>query len=453
MKRSASSITLGAVCLLFAVAPGKSRVDALGAGEKPTDARTGLIAITNVTVIDVKTGARTSDLTVLIRNDRIDAIAPSLSIPPGAARVNGSGKFLIPGLWDMHTHHQATGAESLDLFVAEGIVGTRDMGGDADFILPLRERVKSGAVLGPEIFASGPILDDAPVAFPYRRRVRTAAEARQAVHDLKQLGVDFIKVHDHTPREAFFAIADEAPKIGLTFAGHVPMNVTIEEAANAGMRSIEHLANFRVWGDCSAGDTYNPKTCAALFDRLAANGVWETPTLEFFQTLPAVFSGTPLPHAEYASDSLMALTRDNIRLSHVEPKVLDKYRLANRLTLRVIPDMYAHGSQLLAGCDGIVPGFCLHSELAWFTRAGLTPLQSLQTATLNPARFLGREPSEGTVEQGKRANLVLLDSDPTIDIRNLDRIAAVILGGKLLEKAALERSIQRHRRTNVTGNF
>ena len=119
------------------------------------DARTGPIAITDVTVIDVKTGAHRSDLTVLIRNDRIDAIAPSLSIPPEAIRVNGSGKFLIPGLWDMHTHHQATGAESLDLFVAKGIVGTRDMGGDAGFILPLRERVKSGAVLGPEARPTG----------------------------------------------------------------------------------------------------------------------------------------------------------------------------------------------------------------------------------------------------------------------------------------------------------
>lgn len=251
----------------------------------------------------------------------------------------------------------------LDLFIAKGIVGTRDMGGDADFILPLRERVRSGAILGPEIVASGPILDDAPPGFPYRRRVTNAIEAREAVRDLKQLGVDFIKVHDHTPREVFFAISDEAPKVGLTFAGHVPMNVTIEEAADTGIRSIEHLANYRVFGDCSTGDTYSPTECAPLFDKLAAKGVWETPTMEFFQTIPDVFSGAPIPHAEYASDSLLALTRDNVRLSHVDPKILDKFRLAGRLSLQVIHDLHARGSRFLAGCDGLVPGFCLHDEL------------------------------------------------------------------------------------------
>src|SRR5207248_8899945 len=138
-----------------------------------------------------------------------------VSLPPEAMRVDGTGKFLIPGLWDMHTQHQGTGADCLDLFVTKGIVGTRDMGGDAEFILPLRERVRSGAILGPEIVAAGPILDDAPPCFPYRQRVRNAVEARQAVRDLKKVGVDFIKVHDHTPREAFFAIADEAPKVAL----------------------------------------------------------------------------------------------------------------------------------------------------------------------------------------------------------------------------------------------
>ena len=124
------------------------------------------IAITDVTVIDVITGAHQSNVTVLIRNGRIEAIAATISVPPDATRVDGKGKFLIPGLWDMHTHHQGTGAGLVDLFVAKGIVGTRDMGGDADFILPLRERIRSGAVLGPEIVASGPILDDAGFSIP-----------------------------------------------------------------------------------------------------------------------------------------------------------------------------------------------------------------------------------------------------------------------------------------------
>ncbi len=413
------------------------------------DRSSGSVAITDATVIDVATGGRRTGVIVLTRGDRIAAIGAGIAIPRDASRVNGKGKLLIPGLWDMHTHHQGTGAECLDLFVAKGVVGTRDMGGDADFILPLRERVSSGAVLGPEIVASGPMLDDAPPGFMYRRRVTNAQEAREAVRDLKRLGVDFIKVHDHTPREVFFAIADEAPKVGLSFAGHVPIAVTVEEAADAGIRSIEHLANYRVFDECSTGDTYSASDCARLFDKLAAKGVWQTPTMAFFQTIPDVFSGAPLAHAEYASDSLLALTRDNVKLSNLDAKVLDKFRLAGRLSLQAIHDLHARGNRFLAGCDGLVPGFCLHDELEWLTRAGFSPLEALQTATINPARFLGRGAWQGTVEVGKRADLLLLDADPLLDIRNTTGIAAVIVRGKLVPKPTLDLIIARHRRANT----
>jgi hypothetical protein len=158
----------------------------------------------------------------------------------------------------MHTHHQGTGAQSLDLFVAKGIVGTRDMGGDADFILPLREQVRTGAVFGPEIVASGPMVDNAPPDFPYRLHVKNADEAKAAVYELKRLGVDFIKVHDHTPREVFFVTLAEASKVGLTVSGHVPAAVKVEEAADAGIRSIEHLANYQVLGECMSGGYVYP---------------------------------------------------------------------------------------------------------------------------------------------------------------------------------------------------
>jgi imidazolonepropionase-like amidohydrolase len=413
---------------------------------RPAYAQPKPVAITGATVIDVTSGDRRTGVTVLTQGDRIAAIGKGIAIPRDATRVNGNGKFLIPGLWDMHSHHQGTGAESLDLFVAKGVVGTRDMGGDADFILPLRERVRSGAVLGPEIVASGPMLDDAPPEFPYRRRVRNAQEAIAAVRDLKRLGVDLIKVHDHTPREVFFAIASEAPKAGLSFAGHVPSAVTVEEAADAGIRSIEHLANYRVFDECSTGDTYRASDCARLFDKLAANGVWETPTMAFLETIPDVFSGAPLRHAEYASDGLLKLTRDNIRGSHLDAATLDKFRLAGRLSLQAIHDLRARGNRFLAGCDGLVPGFCLHDELEWFTRAGFSPLEALQTATVDPAIFLGRKASQGTVDIGKRADLVLLDGDPLADIRNTARIDAVVVRGRLVEKGQIERIIAGHRR-------
>lgn len=411
-------------------------------------AQTRSVAITDVTVIDVVTGRLQSGVTVLTRGERIAGIGPGVVIPRAATRVNGKGRFLIPGLWDMHSHHQGTGAGCLDLFIAKGVVGTRDMGGDIDFILPLRERVKSGAVLGPEIVSAGPILDDAPPAYPYRRRVTDARQAREAVADLKRAGVDFIKVHDHTPREVFFAISEEAPKLGLPFAGHVPQAVTVEEAADAGIQSIEHLSNYEVFGECLVNDSYTLAGCRRLFEKLAAKGVWQTPTLAFFETLPDVFSGRPLAHSEYASDSLLKLTRDNIENSHVPASTLEKMRLAGQVSLQVIPDMYSLGNRFLAGCDGLVPGFCLHDELEWFTKAGFTPLQALQTATINPARFLGREATQGTVEVGKRADLILLEANPLVDIRNVAQIEDVVVRGKLVTKPAIAGILASHRRAS-----
>lgn len=436
-----------AVTLVTNPPPASAQAEPARAGVDGTSAP---VAVTGVTLIDVETGAHRTAVTVLIQGDRIAAIGSKVAIPRGATRVSGKGKFLIPGLWDMHTHHQGTGAESLDLFVAKGIVGTRDMGGDADFILPLRDHVRAGTVFGPEIVASGPMVDNAPPEFPYRLHVTDAEEARVAVRELKRLGVDFIKVHDHTPREVFFAAIAEASQLGLTVSGHVPISVKVEEAADAGIRSIEHLANYEVLGECSTGETYSLSSCLRLFDKLAAEGVWQTPTLAFEQSLPDVFEGKPLPHAEYASDSLLELTRRNIEVSHVPKASLDKLRYAARVTLQLgIHDLYSRGNRFLAGCDGLVPGFCLHDELEWFTKAGLSPREALQTATINPARFLGREKLQGTIEVGKRADVVLLDADPLTDIRNVQRIDAVVLRGKLLTRPAIERIIAKHRRAEA----
>lgn len=404
------------------------------------------LAITSVTVIDVASGERQPNVSVLIDGERIVAVGPGVPIPPDARRVNGAGKFLIPGLWDMHAHYQFAGAETADLFVANGVLGTRDMGADADFIFPLRERIYSGAVLGPDIVLSGPIVDDAPPNFPFRLHVANAEDARRAVLELKELGVDFIKVHDHTPREVFFTVAEEAPKLGMTFAGHVPIGVTVEEAADAGIRSIEHLANYRVFDECTTGDEYVAADCHALFSKLTSDGVWQTPTIGFFEAVPDLFSGAPMKHAEFASDTLMAETQQNISNSDLDARTLDLLRLAGRMSLEAIRDLHAEGSQFLAGCDGMVPGFCLHDELEWFVKAGFSPLEALQTATINPARFLERDSLQGAVEAGKRADLVLLDADPLADIGNTRRIAAVVLRGKLIDKEEIERIIASHRR-------
>jgi imidazolonepropionase-like amidohydrolase len=440
---AAHLIGLAILCLLVPAC--ESAAPVLETATRPAVASPS-IAITNVTVINVTSGAHNAARTVLIEGDQVSAIGAAIAIPEGAVRVDGTGKFLIPGLWDMHAHHQANGVESLDLYVANGVVGTRDMGSDVDFILPLRDRISRGELQGPEIVAAGPILDDRPPDWPFRRRVTNAEEARQAVRDLKARGVDFIKVHDGTPRDALFAIADETRKVGLSFAGHVPNSVTVEEAVDAGIRSIEHLANFRVFRDCSGDEPYSAERCRPRFAALAAKGIWQTPTMAFVHGLPDLFSGKPMPHGEYASSTLLELTRKNAEASAISEERLSGLRALGKMSLLAVHDLASSGSGMLAGCDGLVPGFCLHDELELMTTAGLSPLQAIQTATLNPARFLGRANTQGTIDVGMRADLLLLDANPLTDIRHTRRISGVVARGRLLSKETIDQVLSGRRR-------
>jgi hypothetical protein len=405
------------------------------------------LVITRVSVIDVVNGRVLSNRTITIRDETITAVTEDAAPRAGARIVDGHGKFLIPGLWDMHAHNQGSGAESLDLYLANGVVGARDMGSDLEFIVPLRDRIRSGEFSGPEIVAAGPILDSAPADWPFRRRVTNAREAREAVRDLKHRRVDLIKVHNQTPRDVFFAIADEAPKVGLSFAGHIPLTVTMNEGAASGIRSIEHLSEFRVFRECAGkAMPYAVERCRPLFEKLVSNKIWQTPTLQAYRVLPDLLAGEPMPHAEYASDSSLELIRRNIEASKLDEQALSQFRAMSAQSLAVIRDMLTLGTSFLAGCDGGVPGFCLHDELEALTDAGLSPLQAIQAATINPATFLGRETTEGTVAAGKRADLVLLDGNPLSNIRNSRRVSAVIARGRLLSRADIDEILAARRR-------
>jgi imidazolonepropionase-like amidohydrolase len=288
---------------------------------------------------------------------------------------------------------------------------------------------------------AGPILDDVPEGWPFRMRARTADEARSAVGLLKARGVDFIKVHDRTPREAYFAIIEEARRLQLPVMGHVPRSITLDEAIDAGQYDIEHLAGLRLVSECSGGGSYRPGDCRALFDRLARRGVWQTPTLHSGSELMAVGTDQSLvdpKQIEYASPSLRAIWSGNQGVSGVEPETVAGLRSAAATAAAVVADMQRAGVGILAGCDGMVPGFCVHDELALMVRGGMSPLAALQTATLNAARSFGREDAMGTVTAGRVADLVLLEGDPLADIRNLARIHAVVVNGRLLDRQQLD---------------
>jgi imidazolonepropionase-like amidohydrolase len=402
------------------------------------------IAIAGVSVIDTINGRAVPVRTVTIRNATIVSVTAGTATAPGVRRVDGRGKFLIPGLWDMHAHHQMTGEASLPLFVANGVTGTRDMGADLDLILRLRQRTASGDVLGPRIMAAGPILDDRPPDWPYRLTVRSADEARKAVQLLKERGVDLVKVHDRTPPEAYHAIADEARRQGLPFAGHLPRGITIEAAAAAGQRSIEHLAGLRLFNQCSGGPTYSAEKCRTFFEWLARSGMWQTPTLVNWRTMFTL--GTPEGDAEqdhltYASPGLLEFLALNRTMSNVSAEAVRNLVAAADAMAVAVADMQKAGVGILAGCDGMVAGFCLQYELKLFVKGGMPAAAALQSATINAARSLGLEKVHGTVDAGKRADLVLLDANPLDDIANVSRIHAVVFDGRLLDRTQLDATL------------
>jgi Amidohydrolase family len=431
------------------------------------------LAITHVTVIDVASGTTKPDMTVTIRGDRIAAIDRSSSKnTSGVQIIDGRGKFLIPGLWDMHVHTNfgdwlPGGREIiLPLFVANGVTGVRDMGGDLNQLLEWRKGIDAGTILGPRMVISGPMIDGAPLHFPASVPVSTAAEGRKAVDDLKFGGADFIKVQSYVPRDAYFAVAEESKKQGMIFVGHVPDAIRASEASNVGQKSIEHYTG--VFEGCSTAEdellkgpkgprrvleTYSEPKCTALIALLAKNATWQVPTLvwERGQWLIDDLDLTQSPGAQYAAatwrnKTYKKFTESILRELDTDPVAYRRQFVAKELEMTLA--MHRAGVPLMAGTDTaagvyVIPGFSLHQELELFVKAGLTPMEALQSATLNPAKFLGRTRDLGTVEAGKLADLVLLDANPLDDIRNTQKISAVVLGGRYFSRADLDGILNR----------
>jgi imidazolonepropionase-like amidohydrolase len=406
-------------------------------------AQTRPLAITHVNVVDVVTGRILPNSTVIINGSSIASVTAGGAPPANAVVVEGRDKFLIPGLWDMHAHTQMSGEPWLALGVANGVTGIRDMGSDLDFILNMRDATASGKVLGPRIFAAGPILDDPPAeGWPFRMRVKTADDGRAAVQLLKRRGVDLIKVHDHTPREAYMAVADEARKQNLPLAGHVPQGIRVREAIEAGQGDIEHLSNMNLWRSCS-GNKYQAEACKSFFEMLAQRSIWQTPTVATWVELGVI--GTPASHV---SAELMAYVPKSIRefwaanqSIFATPEVVKQMKAQADEAAIFTNDMAKVGVPILAGCDGMISGYCVHDELAMFVQGGMSPLAALQTATLNPAKYFKIEQTAGSIGSGKRADLVLLDANPLTDIKNASHIRAVILAGRLLDRNELDKML------------
>ena len=414
------------------------------------------IAIVHVATVDVERGTIATDMTVVLEAGRIKEVfkAGSKKLPSRAQVVNARGKYLIPGLWDMHVHIQDMPEPAAALYLAHGITGIRDMRMELDSLAAIRERIAQGKLLAPRLIASGPALDDVPPQWPVpvKMRIKTGAQAREAVQLLKANGVDFIKVHNFTSRDAYLAVVDEAKRLQLPFVGHVPLEISIREAVAAGQRSIEHLSEFRVVEECA-----DDAKCQDLIGQFKRYDTWHTPTLVTLQVI-AQGPGLDESRTRYipaATKKFWNLTEAMLRGMSAEQKDLMSNRYKAALSL--VAKLQRSGIGLLAGTDspvmpGVVPGFSLHDELRLMVEAGLTPLQALQSATLNPARFLGQLNTLGTIEAGKLADLVVLDASPLDDIRNVAKIDAVITQGRLLDRAALNSLMQEAARDGGPAN-
>jgi imidazolonepropionase-like amidohydrolase len=400
--------------------------------------------------VDVERGTVIQDMTVVVRGDRI-ATVDKQAVPAGAQVVDGRGKFLIPGLWDMHTHLTDSRGSALPVLAATGVTYVRDAGnGNLAEIDVWRGRIAAGELLGPTIFRAGPTLNGQESQ--YHIVIATAADARMAARTLKKAGVDILKTHRRTPREAYFALADEAKKLGIPLIGHVPMTVTPAEASDAGQQTIEHVETLfegtfatahggRVTAEDMAAWRASPES-TALFEKFVRNGTVVDPTLVATGALARAFTSVNEdPHLKYVAKS--ALDRRTAALATFPAAGKNQIPPQVREREAVTLQMQRAGVTLVTGTDASFlhpPGFSLHDELDMLVEAGLTPAETLRAATTNCAKLF---PSlqAGTVAPGKRADLVLLNANPLADIRNAHDINAVVLRGRVLNRVALDRAL------------
>ncbi len=414
------------------------------------------LLLRDITLIDGTGASPREHVSVLVRSGVIEAVGESLEVP-GARIVEGRGRFLIPGLWDTHVHLSVADEATLGVLVANGITSVRDMGGDLDILDAWRARIERGELTGPRIFRAGPTVDGPKPEVPFRLTVTNPEEAKAAVTRLRTLGVDFIKIHNAVPRDAFFALAAEARLQGIPFAGHVPMTVEPAEAAEAGQRSVEHIATL-IEGTYSA--RFANETAAfgampqwledevpALAKTFARQGTWFVPTIVAYdlRARRAELAALPDPRTRYATPPLRKYWDQWFPLTERDrdPEGIARRKRFVELGKEMTRRMHEAGVAIAAGSDlagrDVLPGFSVHDEIGLLIDSGLTPMEALLAATSEAARLLQATATVGTITPGKAADLVLLDGDPLADVKNVGRISAVVLRGKLLEREDLDR--------------
>jgi imidazolonepropionase-like amidohydrolase len=433
-----------------------------------------IVIIRNVTVIDGTGSDPKTNMTVVIEESQISAIdkEDSIGYASSARVIDGTGMYLIPGLWDMHVHLRDLDG-TLPLFIVNGVTTVRDMGSELKKTVALREQVEAGELVGPCIKTSGMMIESSSWITQYvnlmheqgadqeavekflrtRIMVGDPREAIEAVDSLIALGADFIKIRHAESPEVFSAIAEAAENAGTYFVGHYVWILSLDESANRGQRSIEH----------NIFPGFNEKTFEQkqeIFDALLRNDTHLVPTLvtNAMETLPLEKVRAIVKDTDGVIDSCNRYVSREIRqswLETVELNAADKGRPPPESIKQMI-DSSNHflsearraGVKMMAGTDapttGTFFGFSLHDELALLVEMyGMTPMEVLRSATTVPAAFMGMDSKVGTIEVGKRADLVLLDADPLVDVTNTRRIHTVIANGRVFDRATREQLLHK----------
>jgi imidazolonepropionase-like amidohydrolase len=390
----------------------------------------GDIAFVGATVVPMDREGELTDQTVVVRGDRIVLVAPAKSIDTkGATVIDVKGKWLTPGLADMHVHTWSD--RDFAMYLLNGVTTVRDMFGSPQH-LQWRSAIESGKLEGPTLFTAGPIVDGAPPTWPGSTVVTTPDAAREAVRAQKTAGYDFIKIYNGLSAEAYDAIAAEAKAQGIPFAGHVPNAVGIEKAITSGQRSIEHLDGYIPMRS-------EPHTDAAIVAATAKSGVWNCPTLVVMDRIGRIDNIAGLektPGLDYVSAAVREQwnPKNDFRFQTWTPEMFTALRAKNELGKKLVADLSKAGAHLVLGTDTgnpyVVPGFAVHDELALLVEAGLTPWQAMRMATVAPADLVDQAGKFGVIAPGSRADLIVVDRDPTKDIGALAKPSLVVVRGK-----------------------
>jgi imidazolonepropionase-like amidohydrolase len=430
------------------------------------------LAITGVTLIDVRASgplsARRDGQTVIVDRGTITHIGPAAtaSVPPGAQRVDGLRRYLIPGLWDAHAHLSSAGPSALLAYVATGITTVRDLGGRITDFQAWEQEIRDGTLVAPRIFKAGPNIEGAwwldpalmlmasdpalsrfpMLEFSPRERLDGPQDARRAVAALAAHGVDVVKFRNLRAGE-FRAVAGEAKLRNLPLVGHVPRGVSIGEAAEQGLRSLEHAESVTL----SLGDA-NDAERRVQFTRVASSGAAITPTLvsdvayrltsdDVARSIVNDTSNRLDSRRRYIARQLLDAWTFGLETKRLEPAI--DWAESHRRQIADMRRARQVGVRLLVGTDLgvslVYPGFSVHEELQLLVKeVELTPIESLRAATVNPSRNMGLVDTAEGIAVGQRADLVLLDADPLENIRNTARIRGVVLNGRLLSRDRLD---------------